>query len=66
VTVIPPAPDGYDDWLGILKGKTKEGEKALKQVWSNSPAEYRAHLTKYYKVDWDALKAQATAVAVPA
>ncbi len=59
--VIPPTPEGYDNWLIDLQLVAKNGSAALKETWSKSPLEFRSHLTATNSAGWEAIKSYAAA-----
>jgi hypothetical protein len=68
-TVAAPvavAPNGYEDWLIDLGSVVDEGTDRLQKAWKESKAEYRQHLTATNPKLWEAMKATAARVLVPA
>lgn len=68
-TVAAPvavAPKGYEDWLIDLGSVVDEGTDRLQKAWKESKPEYRQHLTATNPKQWEAMKAAAARVLVPA
>jgi hypothetical protein len=63
---VPNVPPGYEDWLTDLEAVADEGSAALKAAWEKSQPFLRKHLTDTQNAKWEALKAKAAKVKVPA
>lgn len=55
----PNAPDGYDEFVGRLRGNVAKGTQALYAVWNKAEAKLRQHMTRHDKALWDGLRKQA-------
>lgn len=64
--VAPKAPEGFDDWLTDLEATADAGLDELKAAWTKSQPYLRKHLTDTNNAKWEALKAKAAKVKVPA
>jgi hypothetical protein len=51
-------PEGFQDWWTDMIAVADEGEEALRQAWTSSPAHLRAYATKHKATEWAALKAK--------
>ena len=56
------APAGYDDWLIDLEAVAATGTAPLRDAWTKSKPEYRAHLTQTNAQHWANLKHRAEQV----
>ncbi len=62
---LPPlvgAPEGYDNWLLDLEAVAATGTAPLRDAWTKSKPEYRAHLTQTNAQHWATLKQRAEQV----
>lgn len=66
VEVKAAAPSGFEAWVLDMEAVAAEGTTALQAAWKASRVELRKHLTETQPAAWEALKARAAAVAVPA
>lgn len=55
----PDAPAGYDDWLTDLAACADEGLPKLTDTWNRSKKDYRDHLIKTNRGQWESLKKKA-------
>ena len=63
---VTKAPDGFEDFLADLEIVAGEGSEALKAAWTKAQPYMRKHLTDTAPATWEALKAKAAKVKVPA
>lgn len=60
-------PEGFADWWLDIQATADDGVAALKAAWEASPKDYRAHVSKTKRDEWEGLKAKAAQhEAVPA
>ncbi len=55
----PKKPEGFDEWLIDLEAVAEDGTEALRAAWSQSPEEYRNHLTRTNKAKVAQLRTKA-------
>ena len=60
----PKEPAGFTEWLFDMESVADTGERALREAWTQSSAEFRNHLTKTSPQTWAALKTKATKAGV--
>jgi hypothetical protein len=56
---VPPAPEGYAAWLGVLTGVAETGMEPLREAWLKSPEAFRNHLMTTNLAGWEGMKAAA-------
>lgn len=58
----PEAPAGYDKWLEAMSAAAIRGLNILTTGFNEAPKEFRAHITKFDKQKWEAMKKTAAGV----
>lgn len=54
--VLPPAPEGYADWVDNLAAVVDEGRVKLLEVWKNSDLDKRTYFAKHEAARWKRMK----------
>lgn len=57
----PPSPPGFDNWWLDIGLVAEKGWKALESAWGQSKGDYKNHVSKHLKAEWETLKAKAQA-----
>lgn len=61
--VVPPKPEGYDDWRDDFIAAAGNGFKVMSEAWTQTPTEFKAHWRSTEpETKREKLKAQAVAV----
>lgn len=59
---LPPAPDGFENWLLDFEATADNGLVALNAAWKAASAAHRDYMYRVHREKWDALKAKASKV----
>lgn len=62
----PVEPAGFTARWKVLQARAEDGMDTLKKAWEETAPELRSYIQSTRRPEWDALKAKATAQAVPA
>jgi hypothetical protein len=60
--VLPPAPEGFDNWWADMCAVCDEGSAALERGWQGAPKGCRAYVAKHHAATWETLKQLAAQV----
>jgi phage recombination protein Bet len=64
VPEAPPAPEGFEDWWADMEATADEGIDKLSTAFAHSKLEFKAHMHRTIRSQWEALKVKAEAVRV--